>query len=72
MDRDVMIATLQDLIGTLEGVLAELDILSISLEQSSQWENHDKVQRVVYMVKKLIGDRNGIQSPPVDRNVLQK
>lgn len=56
MDRDVLSKQLED-------ILAGLDLLSIELEKSGQWDPHAKVQRVVTLVKKLIGERNGIQSP---------
>lgn len=56
----------------LEEMLAQLDILSIGLEKSNQWEHQAKVQRVTSIVKTIIGDRNGIQSTTKSGEVLQQ
>ena len=55
MDKDVIVCTLED-------VLSELDQISIGFEQAGQWEHQAKIQRVVAIVNKLLGDRNGLQS----------
>lgn len=60
------------LIGQLENVLAELDMISIGFEQSGQWDAQSKIGKVIVMVKKAIGDRNGIQSPSGSTEVLQQ
>ncbi len=60
------------LIDTLENVLAELDMISIGFEQAGQWGAQAKVGKVIVMVKKVIGDRNGIQSPSESTQVLQQ
>jgi hypothetical protein len=51
-----------DNLWMLEEILAELDVLSIALEKSNQWEHQAKVQRITSVVKRIMGDRNGIQS----------
>lgn len=60
------------LIGQLENVLAELDMISIGFEQSGQWDAQSKIGKVIVMVKKVIGDRNGIQPPSGSTEVLQQ
>lgn len=56
----------------LEEILAELDALSIVLEKSNQWDHHAKVQRIAIVVKRIIGDRNGIQSKANAEHMLQQ
>jgi hypothetical protein len=56
----------------LEEVLAELDMLSIGLEKTNQWEPQAKVQRIAAIVKRIIGDRNGFQSTSNTQQMLQQ